>query len=247
MENNLGREGLPITERIVNEFEIEAGDFYDLAKIYLDALLRVQKDVAARIIIKSVEEGADVRDIYLHVFEPSQHEIGRLWQTNQISVAQEHFCTAATQMIMSQLYPYIFSSSKNGYKMIATCVEGELHEIGIRMMADLFEMEGWDTYYLGANTPTPSTIDTIKKLQPHLVAISASIHYNVGNVRKLVQTIHESDLISTTKVFVGGRPFILAPELWKKVGADACAPNALEAISLANKIIINQGEKSNVK
>jgi hypothetical protein len=35
MENNLGREELPITRTIANEFEIEAGDFYDLAKIYL--------------------------------------------------------------------------------------------------------------------------------------------------------------------------------------------------------------------
>ncbi|HNU61181.1 MAG TPA: cobalamin-dependent protein [Methanofastidiosum sp.] len=233
--------------RIMNEFEIEAGDFYDLAKVYLDSLLRVNKDAASRLILKAVEQGTDIKNIYLYVFESSQHEIGRLWQTNQISVAQEHFCTAATQMIMSQLYPYIFSSSKNGYKMIATCVEGELHEIGIRMLADLFEMEGWDTYYLGANTPTPSIIDTIKSMKPDLLAISASIHYNVDNVKTLIKQIRESNLIPPIKIFVGGRPFLLAPEMWKKVGADACTSNALEAIILANKIIINQGVKSNVK
>jgi methanogenic corrinoid protein MtbC1 len=26
----------------------------------------------------------------------------------------------------------------------------------MRMVADFMEMEGWDTYYLGANTPTES-------------------------------------------------------------------------------------------
>ncbi|MDO5836135.1 MAG: B12-binding domain-containing protein, partial [Methanobacterium sp.] len=88
-------------------FEEESGTFYELAKNYMDALLNLQRDEAGRMIIKAVEEGTDIKDIYIHVFESSQHEIGRLWQTNIITVAQEHFCTAATQMIMSQLYPYI--------------------------------------------------------------------------------------------------------------------------------------------
>ena len=137
----------------MNEFKMESGDFFQLASLYLDTLLRVQSEAASRMIIKAVEQGVEIKDIYMYVFEPSQHEIGRLWQTNQINMYQEHFCTAATQNIMSQLYPYIFQNEKNGHKLVATCVNGELHEIGVRMVADLFEMEGWNTYYLGANTP----------------------------------------------------------------------------------------------
>jgi Predicted cobalamin binding protein len=71
-------------------------------KNYKDALLNVQRYEASRMIFKAVEDGMDIKDIYIHVFESSQHEIGRLWQNNMITVAQEHFCTAATQMIMSQ-------------------------------------------------------------------------------------------------------------------------------------------------
>jgi methanogenic corrinoid protein MtbC1 len=113
-------------------FEEESGPFAQLAKMYLDALLRVQRDVASRMIIKAVKDGIKVEDIYIHVFESSQHEVGRLWQNNQITVAQEHFCTAATQMIMSQLYPYIFSSDKIGRTLVAACVAGEMHEMGVR-------------------------------------------------------------------------------------------------------------------
>ncbi|NYB52313.1 MAG: cobalamin B12-binding domain-containing protein [Methanobacteriaceae archaeon] len=221
----------------MSEFEEESGPLADLAKMYLDALLRVQRDAASRMIIKAAEEGTSIKDIYLYVFEPSQHEVGRLWQTNQITVAQEHFCSAATQMIMSQLYPYIFGNEKNGYKMVATCAEGEQHEIGVRMVADLFEMEGWDTYYLGANTPTESILATIKQLEPHLLAVSASIHYNVKAVSELIKSVKESPY-SEIKIIVGGRPFQIAPELWKKVGADACAFNAQDAIDLANELIL---------
>jgi methanogenic corrinoid protein MtbC1 len=218
-------------------FEEESGPFAQLAKMYLDALLRVQRDVASRMIIKAVKDGIKVEDIYIHVFESSQHEVGRLWQNNQITVAQEHFCTAATQMIMSQLYPYIFSSDKIGLTLVAACVAGEMHEMGVRMVADLFEMEGWDTYYLGANTPAESIIDTIIQLNADVIAISASIHYNVGAVKELVDQIRKSEDTSHIKILVGGRPFVLAPDLWKKVGADGCPSNAIESITLAEKLI----------
>ena len=88
-----------------------------------------------------VEQGTPARDIYLQVFQPAQREVGRLGQTNRISVALEHYVTAATQPIMSQLYPRIFSPEKTGRRLIATCVGGELHEIGVRMVADFFEMD----------------------------------------------------------------------------------------------------------
>ena len=102
-----------------------------------------------------------MRDVYLHVFQRSQYEIGRLWQSNQISVAQEHLCTAATQLIMSQLYPFIFGTERRNRRVVAACVGGDLHEIGIRMVADFFEMDGWDTFYLGANVPITDIVQTV--------------------------------------------------------------------------------------
>lgn len=112
-----------------------------LARGYLQALLRGERHVASRLVLDAVEAGTSVRDVYLHVFQRSQHEVGCLWQTNRLSVAQEHYCTAATQLVMSQLYPCIFASERNGQTLVATCVAGDLHEIGVRMVSDFFEME----------------------------------------------------------------------------------------------------------
>jgi methanogenic corrinoid protein MtbC1 len=219
----------------MDEFKKESGAYFELSKMYLETLLRVQRDAASRMIIKSVEQGTDVKDIYLYVFEPSQHEVGRLWQKNQINVAQEHFCTAATQMIMSQLYPYIFRSEKSGHKLVATCVTGELHEIGVRMIADIFEMEGWDTYYLGANTPNESILETVKDIKPDILAISASINFNVNNMAELIKYLREQPI--NVKILIGGRPFTISPDLWKKMGADGCATNALDALNIATNLI----------
>jgi MerR family transcriptional regulator, light-induced transcriptional regulator len=121
---------------------------YELAKKYLDTLIAGERQMASKVILDAVDEGIAIKEIYLNVFQKTQLEVGRLWQIGQISVAQEHFCTATTQMVISQLYPYILSSKKSGYSLVATCVGDGLHEVGMRMVADFFEMSGWDTYFL---------------------------------------------------------------------------------------------------
>ena len=108
---------------------------------------------------------------------------------NEVSVAQEHFCTAATQLIMSQLYPHIFATVKTGRCLVATAVGGELHEIGVRMMADFLEMEGWDTYYLGGNMPAESIVRSLKDRHADVVAISATISSRVSKVTELIDAI----------------------------------------------------------
>lgn len=209
----------------------------NLAKEYLDALLRGERHIASRLIMDSVENGTNVKEIYLHVFQPAQHEIGRLWQMNQISVAQEHYCTAATQLIMSQLYPYIFATEKNGRTLVATCVAGDLHEIGVRMVSDFFEMEGWDTFYLGANAPTPSILQTLIEHKADVLAASTTITSHVRALAELIAAVRASDACRDVKVLVGGYPFNVAPELWRQIGADACAHDALESVAIANRLV----------
>jgi methanogenic corrinoid protein MtbC1 len=208
-----------------------------LARNYLDALLRGERATASQLILDTVERGASVKDIYLHVFQPVQHEIGRLWQTNQISVAQEHYCTAATQVIMSQLYPRIFSGNKIGRRLVVTCVSGELHEIGARMVADFFEMEGWDTYFLGANTPTDAILRTLDERGADMLAISATMTFHIHHVAELIERVRTAALPKPPKLLVGGYPFNLSPNLWRAVKADGYARNAQQAIQVAQSIL----------
>jgi methanogenic corrinoid protein MtbC1 len=230
-------EHLPRAPETLGSFILPESPLYELASHYLDALLRGDRHVASRMILDSVAHGTQVKDIYLQVFQPSQQEIGRLWQMNQISVAQEHFCTAATQMVMSQLYPHIFATQKTGYRLVATSVGGELHEIGVRMVTDFLEMEGWDTYYLGANTPTESILRAIAERQADVVAISATISFHVSKVAELIDRIRSSSNLAPVKILVGGYPFNIAENLWQQVGADGHARNAQEAVSAAYHLI----------
>ena len=117
--------------------------------------------------------------------------------------------------------------------MVATCVGGELHEIGARMVADFFEMDGWDTYFLGANTPMEGILRAVSERKADMLAISATIAFHIDKVSDLIAEVRRSRLDKGTKILVGGYPFNIAPNLWKSVGADAYARDAQQALIAA--------------
>lgn len=226
-----GIQRLPSLPRELPTLFADAAPQVGLARRYLGLLLGGERHVASRLILEAVDSGVSVKDIYLHVFQPTQREIGRLWQTNQLNVAQEHYCTAATQLIMAQLYPRLFRTEKNGRRMVATSISGELHELGIRIITDFFEMEGWDTYYLGANCPTSGILQALAERDAHVLAISATMTFHIRAVENLIASVRASERFRVVKILVGGYPFNVEPALWKRVGADAYAPDASESIA----------------
>src|SRR5580693_9832546 len=203
----------------------------ELAHQYLSALLRYDRHSASTLILRAVENKVGIKEIYCYVFERCQYEIGRLWQSIVVSIAQEHYCTASTQLIMSQLYPYIFRAERifRG-TIVAACVTGELHEIGARMLCDLLEMEGWNTIYLGANVPTAGIVDVLRDNHSNILAISASMTFHIRAVRDVIAAVRLAS--PTTTILVGGYAFKIAPNLWRNVGADYWAKDASNAISL---------------
>ncbi len=104
----------------------------ELLARYVETLLAGNREEAAGLVMQAVDNGVSIRDIYLHVFKPGLYEVGRLWQSGRITVAHEHYFSAATQLIMSELYPRIHRhTAKNSGVVVAACVSGELHEIGL--------------------------------------------------------------------------------------------------------------------
>jgi MerR family transcriptional regulator, light-induced transcriptional regulator len=203
----------------------------ELAHQYLSALLRYDRHSASTLILGAAQKKVSIREIYCHVFETCQYEIGRLWQSNIVSVAQEHYCTASAQLIMSQLYPYIFRSDRTFRgTIVAACVSGELHEIGARMLCDLLEMEGWNTIYLGANVPTAGVVAVLRDNHSNILAVSASMTFHIPAVREVIAAVRLAS--PETRILVGGYAFKIAPNLWRDVGADYCTKDATDAISL---------------
>ncbi|MEA2491469.1 MAG: hypothetical protein QOH21_3261 [Acidobacteriota bacterium] len=230
------RADLPAMPEDVPTFLDPRMPLWQLAHEYLAALLRGDRHAASRLITEALEGGTIARDIYRQVFEPVQQEIGRLWQLDRITVAQEHFCTAATQQVMTQLYGRIFSSEKRDRRAVAMSVGGELHEIGLRIITDLLELSGWHTWYLGANVPPQAAVALCAEQRADVLLVSVTFPPHLTACAEVIRLFHAHPALANAKVIVGGRAFRSEPELWKRIGADGYARNADECLALLEDV-----------
>lgn len=241
----------PASERVVTDYvrsaSAEIGRDYEepggcpalghAARHYLALVLAGERAKAVAFVNDSLDQGTSVADVYLDIIAAAQREIGRLWQANRLSVAQEHYATGVAQLVLAQLYPRVMHASQGGPRLVATCATGELHEMGARMVTDFFEMDGWDTTYLGANTPTESLLQLLHRPVPDVLALSATNSFQVSAVAATIEAARADPALSNLKILVGGRPFRISNDLWKRIGADASAPDALSAVRRGRELL----------
>jgi methanogenic corrinoid protein MtbC1 len=206
-----------------------------LAEAFLNDCLNLHRNEAMEKIHHAANNGTSVNDIYMHIITPVMHELGRLWHLNKISVGHEHYCTAIAQMVMAQLLPWIFDGSPKKSRLVSACVAGELHEIGARMVSDLFEMNGWDTVFLGADVPVESVIDTVIQHNACVLAISVTLAAHLSAVSEMILRVRADLDCVKVKILVGGAAFSTDDTLWQRLGADGWAVDIDDAIALANK------------
>ncbi|NCC82120.1 MAG: hypothetical protein EOM04_07630 [Clostridia bacterium] len=238
-------EGLKVFEKtwVENENISEIDNHNPEVDLFVEYIINFQREKATEYIMKLLEEGTDIKKIYMEIFQPSLYQIGILWQKHKITVAKEHYATSVIQSIIGMMYPYLFKNvNKIGKTFIGACSGGELHEIGLRMTADFFEMDGWDTHYLGANLPVEYVLEEIKLNKPDVLGISTTILPNLPYAKELIEKVRKTPEISKIIIIVGGRVYKDNENLWKEVGADAYVADALSAIEEANRLTLGAGK-----
>lgn len=217
------------------------GEDGTLARLFLLQLLQRDCQAAERIVQDLLEGNMPLARIYERVIAPAMNEIGRMWQLQEATIADEHYCTASAQAIMARLRGQLQPKPSNGLLVITCSSGGDLHELGIRMVSDLFELDGWRVECLGANMPADE-VAAAAGAQPHrgpadLVAISAGTPLAMRSVARLVQALRATPHGQRVAVMVGGLPFHLADGLWRAVGADGFAPSASSAPTLGLQLV----------
>lgn len=157
---------------------------------YLAAQLTRDRRAALRVLLEDgLGAGVSVPELYLEVIQPAQYEIGRLWQANALSVAEEHVATGISQLALTMLYPSISRAAPIGKQVMVACVGTERHDLGARMVADFYEMAGFSVRYLGANVGAEDLIVMVKEDPPDVLALSVTLTANVKSLRLAVDGI----------------------------------------------------------
>jgi methanogenic corrinoid protein MtbC1 len=152
----LGREP-PAEQRLTDA----CGRGATLARLYLLHLLQRERGEARRIVDEAMRGGASLADVHEQIVIPAMREIGRMWQLQEASIADEHYCTAATQAILAEARLAAPRAAWNGRRALCCAVDGDLHDLGVRMTSDLLEVDGWQTEFLGASTPSADIVMTL--------------------------------------------------------------------------------------
>lgn len=172
---------------------------------FLDMVLDADRPGCSQYVSQIMEQKKNVTEIYESLFKPTLYEVGTLWEHNQISVSDEHLATSVIESLMNELYPKIISDKRTSKKVVVACTENELHQIGAKMVADIFELNGWDTFFLGSNVPTNELIKFIERVKPDLVALSVSIYFNIPVLEKMIVNI--LNVFPNLEIIVGGQAF----------------------------------------
>jgi methanogenic corrinoid protein MtbC1 len=171
---------------------------------FYNALLEGNKDKCTSIVQSLIEDGVNLKDIYVELFQKSLYRIGKLWDHNKVSIPEEHMATQIVESLINRFAPVGKSDTEK--KAVVTCIDKEFHDIGAKMVSNVFEYEGWKTYYLGASVPTKEIIKFVKQIDPDIIALSWSLYLNLGRFLEVVD--HLTRFFPTKKIIVGGQALV---------------------------------------
>lgn len=105
------------------------------------------------------EEKVTVLELYEDIIAPVLNSIVVGRRDEDTVIWKEHTMTGIARTIVECAYPFVLRTSRqafpdgNGRKVMVLCPEEEYHELGARMGADYFLLEGYEVFFIGGNTP----------------------------------------------------------------------------------------------
>lgn len=206
-----------------------------LALAYLEAALAGDRRRAITMVLEAVDGGLPLTAAY-QVLMAAQREVGEMWHAGEVLIAQEHFVTATTQTLMTLLGERGGAkATANGRTVLVAVAPGDAHYLAARLLANLFEQEGWRTIHLAGTVPPRELALGLEAFEADLLALSLTVS------TRLQATIEAIDEVRArrpgVKVLVGGRVLERTPGICERIGADACVASPNEALRVAARLV----------
>lgn len=189
-------------------------------KVYLDYLLQGDSENARRFIINLHEDGVNIEYIFFDILDRVLKEVGVLWDKGEVDVWKEHFISEVTIDVMREIKFREKRKSIKSKSMISLNAGAELHNIGLRMISDILDIEGWNVIYLGCNVPVQSVVKAINIEKPKFIAISITLEYHIDSAIYMISAIKNHFGKNSPIIILGGSAFSNYAKVCEKTGAD---------------------------
>ncbi len=166
--------------------QLSGSTLHEWQKAYCHSLLEGQEDRAIALVNAMLSRRLSMETVYIGVFQWALNHIGEMYQRGETDAAREHLASAITERMMARVAQFYSPVTRTARRAMIACVPGNWHTLGLRMLADGLRGMGWDTLFLGANTPSQSILDLIPTMRPDLVVLSCAMEDQWPETEELV-------------------------------------------------------------
>ena len=202
-------------------------------EVYMPPLLAGSRVECRAVAAELLKHASDPTDLFFELLWPAMERVERLFRQDRINAATESMATRINRAIADQVQVYVKRQPRNGKRILIACAPGEPEELGAQMCADLFEVRGWEVYFVGGGIPNDEICGLVGQLRPDLLLVFGTQPAGVPAVRHLIELIRDIGTHPTMNIMVSGGVFNRADGLWKEVNADLFAKSAQQALTLA--------------
>ena len=114
-------------------------------------------------------------------------------------------------------------------------VKGDLHDIGKKLVAIMFDSNGYNVVDIGFDVPAEKFVEAVKEHNAQIVGLSALLTTTMPEMKTVIDTLKGAGLRDKVKVIIGGAP--VTEEFSEEIGADGYSPDAGSATQLADRLL----------
>jgi 5-methyltetrahydrofolate--homocysteine methyltransferase len=185
---------------------------------------------------KALESEIPAAEILLDALVPGIQEVGRLFEAEEYFLTEMMMAAEAMKQGVAVIKPLLAATDiKSSGKVIIASVAGDVHDIGKNLVALMSQSAGFELEDMGVDVPTEKIIESVKESSPDVLALSALLTTTRLEIPNIIEGLKNAGLRDKVKVIVGGAP--ITGEFAKENGADAYAPDAMEAVKVIQSIM----------
>jgi 5-methyltetrahydrofolate--homocysteine methyltransferase len=184
---------------------------------------------------RALDEGYSAESVLNDALIVGMGEVGELFEQGEYFVPELLLSARAMQAAMEVLRPLLSASSYQPLgKVVMGTVQGDLHDIGKKLVAMMLEGSGFEVIDLGTDVAPDRFVETVEESGAQIVGLSALLTTTLPAMEATVSALREAGPVRV-KVMIGGAPVTSAYA--QSIGADGYAPDASSAVALARRLV----------
>jgi methanogenic corrinoid protein MtbC1 len=177
----------------------------NLSERFLSLIEARKLETAQQLILEADRGGIEAETIFLEVLTPALHSVGDHWAAGDLQVHEEKAISEMCREVVAELTLRHSPEYPAGPLLIAACVQGERHEIGLRMVYGLLRQQGYRVRYLGQDVATEFLIEAVQTNSPAALLLTATMEESLVGCADLMAGLQEIEEGAPVSVLIGGR------------------------------------------